>query len=64
VCRTPLEAQYWAARPCGGAADALKQLTNHTGWQRVACEQLRSLRAKLAAHAMTKVRQDKAARSG
>ena len=49
----------WAARQRGGAADALKHLTNYTGWQRVACEQLRSLRAKLAAHAMTKVRQDK-----
>ena len=51
----------WAARQRGGAADALKHLTvtNYTGWQRVACEQLRSLPAKLAelaANAMTKVR--------
>ena len=63
VCRTPLEAQYWAARPRGGAADALKHLGNDLGWQRVACEQLRSRRAKLVAHAMTKIRQDKAVRS-
>ena len=51
------------ARPRGGAADALKHLGNDLGWQRVACEQLRSRRAKLVAHAMTKIRQDKAVRS-
>ena len=64
VHRTPSDAQNRAVRPPSKHAVTAKHLGNDPGWQCVVCEQLRSRRAKSAAHAMTKVRQDKAVRSG
>ena len=60
VRRMPSDAQNRAVRPPSEQAVAAKHLGNDPGWQCVVCEQLRSRRAILVAHAMTKVRQDKA----
>ena len=59
VHRTPSDAQNRAVRPPSEQAVAATHFTNDPRYQRVVCEQLRSRRAKSAAHAMTKVRQDK-----
>ena len=60
VHRTPPGAQNRAVRSPSERPLPTKRFTNYPKHQRVVCEQLRSQRAKLAAHAVTKVRQDKA----
>ena len=60
VRRTPSDAQNRAVRSRSNAADAALHNGSYPGHRRVVSEQLQLRRAKLAAHAASKVRQDKA----
>ena len=58
-CQSVSYAQNRAVRSRSNAADAALHNTNYPGHRRVVSEQLQLRRAKLAAHAASKVRQDK-----